>query len=261
MHFLKFVVFLGILTLTIGAKAEDLHEKPAGEVLHNSSDATATSMDSAHLNPLPCNFMPGLSVGDRLRELQCCNETVERYYRDWAIVSLPLTRFLETLRQWNCSQFQEQCNERTFAFTDYTELIYDYFCNYTLLIEKCLSRVVKTVLQRNTELGYSMNETLSKSSEQKLENTVNVMQTGNYFNDSNTWKKALSVLQPSQMTLEELLEPCIQVAQYDQEEIHDGSYQELVNFLVPSCQLSWCGFSAEAFQNHQISFWTCLSSK
>ena len=75
-----------------------------------------------------------------------------------------------------------------------------------------------------------------------------------------TWTSLVSFIQPSLMTIEELKEPCIEIAQYDVEQVHDGGYQELITLLVPTCELSWCGFSAETFQHHRISFWTCLTS-
>ena len=217
--------------------------------------------DLETLSPLACQFAPGLRVGNRMRELHCCNETVKEYYLLWSTVSLPLTRFLETLRQWDCPQFQEQCEKKIFAFTDYTELVYDYFCNYPNLVEKCLPRVVKIVSSAQDRLNYSISDT---SLIESLLTSTNSAQKSNDFGESisaKRWRNAISQIHPARMTLEELLEPCVEIAQYDQEEVHDGSYQELINFLVPTCQLTWCGFSGEAFRDHVISFWTCLSSR
>ena len=63
------------------------------------------------------------------------------------------------------------------------------------------------------------------------------------------------------MTIEELLQPCIQVAQFDQEDVHNGGFQEIVEFGIPSCGVAWCGFGADAMEFHYISVWTCLTSQ
>ena len=226
--------------------------------IFNKTSVISLERQRASLPPLGCDYAPGLIVGSRTWELECCADVVRLYNFQWYSVSRSLTLFLETLRQWNCPQFEEQCQKRVFAFTSFSELIYDYFCNYTTVIEACLPQVVSTVTrvqQRLNKIGtsFSVITKFDNTSEFQLstEPSINVM----------TWKRLVSFIQPSLMTIEELKEPCIEIAQYDIEQVHDGGYQELITLLVPTCELSWCGFSAETFQHHRISFWTCLTSK
>ena len=210
-------------------------------------------LQRANLPPLSCNFAPGLIVGNRAWELDCCTNLTRDYNFEWYTISKSLTLFLETLRQWNCPQFEEQCEKRVFAFTTFSELIYDYFCNYTNIVKTCLPQVVAAVERLN-------NSMTSKNKIVDFENTSAIQLSTEISIDVVTWKRLVSFIQPSLMTIEELKEPCIEIAQYDVEQEHDGGYQELISLLVPACELSWCGFSAETFQHHKISFWTCLTS-
>ena len=234
------------------------------EIFRGTTTATLMDDQRDNLKPLECEFAPGLVVGSRARELECCNETSRYYYRNWGQRSFPLTTFLQTLRQWNCPQYEEQCSSRVFAFTDFSKLVYDYFCNYTLLVEKCLPQVTATsavqkhfnVSNNDTSLeSFSFIPSASKFL-LKRKNSVS-----SNFQTQTDWKNAISRINVSEMTFDELLEPCIQIAQYDQTKTLDGSYKEVISVLNPTCELTWCGFSAEAFRSHKISFWSCLSSR
>jgi len=209
------------------------------------------------LAPLRCEFATGLIVGSRTRELECCNRVVNLYNFQWSTISMSLTTFLETLRQWNCPQYKEQCEKRVFAFTTFSKLIYDYFCNYTIVIETCLPQVLATASAVQQQLNNSLTSNytaLDFKSLSELENKTD-------YSKIMMWKSLASQIQPSLLSIDELKDPCIEIAQYDVEEVHNGGYQEVINFLVPTCELTWCGFSAETFRDHRISFWTCLRSK
>ena len=221
---------------------------------HNGSTAFDLEFQRDNLSPLNCNFAPDLIVGNRTRELECCYNVANLYNFQWSTISMSLTTFLETLRQWNCPQFEEQCRSRVFAFTPFSELVYDYFCNYTNVVETCLPQVVlavSVVEQRSNSDLTNNNITLTFANTSKIEESSEIM----------IWKSLVFRIQPSLLTIDELKKPCIGIAQYDAEMVHDGGYQELINFLVPSCELTWCGFSAETFRDHKISFWTCLISR
>ena len=212
-----------------------------------------------NLKPLACEFASGLIVGSRERELKCCNESVRYYLENWAFRSLSLTIFLQTLRDWNCPQYEEHCSSRVFAFRNFSYLVYDYFCNYTLLVEKCLPQV-----RMSTEAVQEFLDTSMIFSSSELDASTLLFEYRNRSMNLPTliqWKNAIFNIQPAKMTLDQLLQPCVQIAQYDQIEVFDGSYQEIVSVLIPTCKLSWCGFSAEAFRSHKISFWSCFSSR
>ena len=225
----------------------------------NSNKTVPTYSTEQFPKHLSCEFAPGFIVGNRTRELECCEQTARSYQFRWYSTSLSLTKLLETLQQWNCPQFLEQCETRVFAFTQFTSLVYDYYCNYTSVVEKCFSKVTKTVsvAQKRSNLTRIIDNTPSLNFKNQS------MTDRNPKNSSliSQWKNIISRIQPSLLSLDELKEPCIEIAQYDVEEVHDGGYQELINLFVPTCELTWCGFSAEAFQDHRISFWSCLSSK
>jgi len=242
----------------IAAKRQINNEEINGDFIVGTL-STNLQCQREDLPSLECEFAPDLIVGSRARELECCNELLNLYYLQWATNSMSLTAFLETLRQWNCPQYEEQCVKRVFAFTTFNKLVYDYFCNYTTAIETCLSQVnttVSSMLQR-------YNSSLTKSSKYTAANLKNFPQLENSTNSSEImkWKNLASLIRPSMLSIDELKEPCVAIAQYDNEKVHNGGYQELINFLVPTCELTWCGFSAEAFRDHEISFWTCLTSR
>ena len=209
--------------------------------------ATKTSYTADH-KQVPCGYVRGLVVGDRKRELQCCKSTVDRYHNQWLSNSLPLNRYLETLKEWNCPQFQLECDERLFDFNKFTRLMYDFMCSNSTFFEKCLSKLentTKTAPYVNISTNRDPQTTASNSSS----STIALVEV--------QWKKVLAAIHPAQMTIEELLEPCMQVAQYAQS---DGIriFQEVIDFGIPSCGISWCGFGAEAIRAHEVSISTCL---
>ena len=223
---------------------------------NNYTEAPITDLQTskALLHNLSCTFAPDLIVGNRTRELQCCEEVTRHYNFEWYLISSSLTSYLETLRQWNCPQFEEQCRSRTFAFTEFSSLVYDYFCNYTTLIEACLPRVIKTVTDMTKHSDF-----IGNNSKINRKETLNISRIPENFSLATMWENVIAKIDPSMMSIEELKNPCIGIAQYDAEEVHNGSYQEVINFLVPSCELTWFGFSSASFRHHRISFWTGLT--
>ena len=204
------------------------------------------------LQPLACIYIPGLVVGNRTRELECCNEIEIKYKYYWSKDSLSLTKHLETLREWRCPQFHEQCRDRIFNFTIFTDLVYDYFCDYTALVGKCLpilNQTLKSLQNGLVSSNYGNNDGILNLNGHRV------------FETEKEWKILVSSMRSNQMTIDDLLKPCIQVAQYEQEKLNDGDYQEVINFLIPFCQLTWYGFSSNIFQERDISTWTCLPKR
>ena len=244
-------------TLSLGQKIFQTELYTENSKKH-STDAPTTDLEfeKALLHNLPCNFASGLIVGNRTSSLYCCEEVTRSYNFDWFLMSASLTSFLETLRQWNCPQFEEQCKSRTFAFTEFSSLVYDYFCNYTTFVETCLPRVIETVAEISSRSDFTITDNNSITKQQNilglLRNPANVSLMA-------MWENVIAEIDPSMMSIEELKNPCIGIAQYDAEEVHNGSYQEVINILVPSCELTWFGFSSASFRYHRISFWTGLT--
>ena len=64
---------------------------------------SSTSIDenpatNSKRRPLECNYAQVLTVGDRKRELECCDQTVTNYHSQWIITKLPLSRYLAALK-------------------------------------------------------------------------------------------------------------------------------------------------------------------
>ena len=75
-------------------------------------------------------------------------------------------------------------------------------------------------------------------------------------------QRILVQIQPAQMTIEELLEPCVQMAQYIQaEENGTFRFQEVLHYGVSGCDITWCGFGPEAYLAHEISTGTCVTAR
>ena len=266
---LRFICTWVVFSLFLGC-AFSINPKTTDEIAFDRSNIS--DFDTTHDNQdqkindyskLPCRYAPGLSLGSRARELECCRRAKRTYEFFWAGRSLPLSRYLEKLRGWNCPQFQIECEERLFRFNAFTELMYDYFCNYTKFVKKCLPNVKQTIqpLQSLGKKSIVQNRVASSTA---LLNVQGSPHFGivNYNNRSiiTEWRELLGQIKTNKMTTEELLQPCIQVAQYDQEGIHDGGYQEIIDFGIPSCKIAWCGFGAEVMHARQVSVWTCLTS-
>ena len=96
-----------------------------------------------------CVATPDLFIQNRTRELQCCQTIFNNLYNSWYYQGAYLSRTLATLKAWNCPEFDEVCSDRLLAFTDYSSLVYDRFCNESSLIQRC-SLVVTKVL---SEIG------------------------------------------------------------------------------------------------------------
>ena len=93
---------------------------------------------------------PDLFIEHRTQELQCCENIIENLYTNWSNQGAYLSRTLATLKAWNCPQFDEVCSNRWLAFTDYSSLVYDRFCNESSLIQRCRS-VVTAALSEMSE--------------------------------------------------------------------------------------------------------------
>ena len=206
----------------------------------NQSSASTDENPATNSNrrPLECNYAPGLTVGDRQRELECCDQTVTKYHLRWIATKLPLNRYLAALKGWNCPQFQLECQRRFFGFTPFTVLLYDYMCNSSVFLDKCLQKLTEQFAQLNVDDG-------------DAERTVDEQ-----------LQRILAQIQPAQMTIEELLEPCVQMAQYIQaEENGTFRFQEVLHYGVSGCDITWCGFGPEAYLAHEISTGTCVTSR
>ena len=80
---------------------------------------------------------PDATKGDH----NCCRSLYTDFRRRYQNTNLRLTNFLEKLRAWNCSQFEEECEERYFSFNRFTSLVYDRFCDVKAFEKNCRSEL------------------------------------------------------------------------------------------------------------------------
>jgi len=190
-----------------------------------------------------------LIVGNRTRELECCNSIG---YHDWSTIAT----YLETIRQWNCtarlSYYCKYGNSAHSSSSLFENLLQNYYCNYTAVVETCLTQVhatVSAVQQRSKNLSPEI--ALTSELAENTEVSLKLIE----------WKNLTSLLHPSLLTIDELNEPCIAIAQYGVDEIRNGGYYLHDFFLYKifsKKSTDFCAFSVEALRFHNISFLSCL---
>ena len=92
-----------------------------------------------------CTPVPGLFIENRTREIECCDVIIANVYRLWSTQRVYLSKTLATLKSWNCPQLDQFCVNRSLAFTKYTALIYDRFCDESQLLQSCQSVVTSAI--------------------------------------------------------------------------------------------------------------------
>ena len=184
-------------------------------------------------NSSTCRYAPGLTVGNRTTELECCEKIVYDYYSTRKLYNGYLSTFLASLQTWKCPQFQHECERRTFNYTDFTSLIYLRFCNRSLMEAKCYDDILSIVTKQNSEVQTTTTK----------------------------YSRLVSKLNLLTLSEEDLTKPCVQVAMYDSNAGRPGHYHEIIEPFVPFCSFVWCGFDENVFIKKNVAPWTCMSSK
>ena len=190
--------------------------------------------NATHLEGITCDFADEENLVRNLtQELECCNITVQQYYLNWDRGSHYLTTFLNTLQTWECPQFKEECEKETFAYTDFTELVYLTFCERSLMETQCRDDLLQEVEKQSGNLAESFSFT-------ELAQSLN----------------------SSEISDGDLIKPCLQVAMLVANEPSSGRFQEIINPLAPLCSsFIWCGFDQNVITSRDISMWTCMPSE
>ncbi|CAK8694674.1 uncharacterized protein LOC143445492 [Clavelina lepadiformis] len=183
-------------------------------------------------NRTSCRFASGLTVGDREQELRCCNVTYDLFSRKWATGSAYLSTLLESLRGWNCPQYQQECHDQTFAYNTFTRLMYSRFCDHEKLEEKCTAEVRQTV---------------------EYQSATNIAIL--------TWSDAVRSLNVLDLNNDQLASPCVQVAMYERENGGHGHYHEVIQPLIPFCSFIWCGYDEQLVAAGRVTTWTCMPQR
>lgn len=200
------------------------------------SEPSLTANETAvYPQPLPCRYFPGYTVGNRSRELQCCDSLSEVYKGRWVSVG-SLNVFLEALRGWRCPQLSQECASPTFAFTQHNKLMYLRFCNQSQLLEQCEEKLMRLAKSKTKDFQTHGGDNSSLLQWKSLVSKVN-------FTDVNDFS-----------------DPCLQVATYDSQAGGYGNYQQILSTHVPFCSISTCGYDVTSLQRTHASAWTCISS-
>ena len=167
----------------------------------------------------------------RIQELNECNMTLNNFQRYWYYDSSYLYKFLSTLKSMNCPQFEQECKRKTYAFSEFTSLMYLKFCNHVELQNKCFS-TLKKIVQNHSQQNLSLA----------------------------TWKILKNELENiSSINIDELENSCVQIAMFEKR--YADHFVEVKNFLVPFCSFTWCGFNEQMFESKKISFWRCMPQR
>ena len=172
-----------------------------------------------------CVYAPDFNFEKRTEVEECCDYISRKYEIKWAIGTRYLTNFMENLKAWNCSQFYEECSNPTYDFTDFTKMVYTYFCDYDSFHTDCLIDI-ETALQVQ-------------------------------INPEKNWTDTIKFMDTSVLSDEDIMNPCIQLSLYESDRLNErNNFSEIVHTAVPTCGWIWQGFESNIIQERNISPWT-----
>ena len=193
-------------------------------ILHNSLGSAQNTTELKEL----CVYAPGFQFENSTINENCCDYVVKRFNMQWRGRRY-LTNYLENIKSWNCSQFYQECSDPTFDFTDFTRTTYKYFCDYEEFQAVCT---------------------------QDLEDIIGVR-----ISPSN-WSASVNLINTTQLSFDELLNPCVQVAVYERETAAKVyNFTEVVNVAIPTCGWIWYGFGTGVVQDRSITPWKLSSNQ
>lgn len=179
--------------------------------------------------------MGDVIINDDVRR-KCCSFVNEDFSRVWFRRGHYLTDFLTEIKRMECSHFRRECEEPTYDFNPFTELVYKRFCDPQELVNVCSREIAHLLLEYNEDIA-----------------------SGDHDNNTTWiehWKFLADNLDPDQLWLRELIKPCVQVAMFDH-----GRFTEIVQPFAPFCAMTWTGYDVETAIIHQVSPWTSMSMR
>ncbi|XP_076813529.1 uncharacterized protein LOC143460054 [Clavelina lepadiformis] len=185
-------------------------------------------------------------LGDKLfmSKVHACNVLVKNFTVQWSQGRHSLTNYLETLKIWQCPQFEKECQNRTYALTDFTSKVYSYFCDKASFEMNCLARVGRIT-------------SLKQHSDSQIQSGTNLPNQTNAF----LWSNLIKQLKLPYINEKQILEPCVQLAMFEKAKAKGKKFREIVRVHLPFCEFHWCGFDEDTFRNRRVSAWTCLSAR
>lgn len=200
-------------------------------------------------------------------KVECCDTLYTNFKKSWHYSMNNLVDMLRALKAWNCSQLKEECSKLTFAYTDYTKLVYSRFCNASHFVHTCkltlssaikdLSKIVETekgILRSQTgEAEEFFSDGSGEMSFSSIESSGD--------NDFVTMEKISIKHLREDLLPKEMITPCVQSAMIDVESMTSGILYEIKENQVAFCDIVWCSFPASYYRDQLISHWTCMPKK
>lgn len=231
--FLTYLVEAEITTALVPGSYETTTTFSSSVLLNNTEGSGYTglkfpAMDRTRTKSgkLICRFRGPYKSMNRKHELECCRETVKYFRRVWFNGGYYLTTYFEKLKIWRCPQYEQECRNKTYAFNDFSRLVYAHNCNQSSLEQECAS-AVKSAIGKPSIVS---------------------------------WNDVINDINSSELSFEQLIEPCVQIALYQSKTGGDGHFHEVVDVFIPFCGISWCGYDSSTVYSRSISSWTCMST-
>ena len=178
---------------------------------------------------IECRASNEIQEENGTNNIKCCDQVVKQYYETWSL-RFYLSSFLKILQTRKCPQFKQECERRTFDFTDFTSLMYSRFCNQSEMEEQCYDDIENIVTKQN-----------------------NGIQT-----PTSTYDELVSKLNLSVLSDQDSMNPCVQIAI---DPGNHGQYFEIINPEVPFCEAVWCGFNKKIATSKHIAAWNCMPNR
>lgn len=193
--------------------------------------AVLSSFCTSLVSSTSCMDSPMFHFGNNTEQSWCCEYHTKRFRQhQWYQGRRYLTNYLANMKAWNCSEFHQECQQPIFNLTDFTSLVYDYYCDYDLYQSTCNATLEK-VLPAGTDLHAN-------------------------------WSQAVSQLNTSLLSYDNLFEPCVQVATFESQQLNEvDNFYEIQHITVPTCDFIWQGFDASILGTHGISRWSLVPTK
>ena len=158
------------------------------------------------------------------------------------------------LKLWECQIFEEQCRERLYAFSEYTKLVYDRFCDPKKFESQCGVKLVpfmndrmKAVIQGDISSGDGI---LNKS----VAGSISMTPVG--------WSDTIhSEYLKSPLSRAEQEDPCVQAAMVNVQNFTFGRDFAIKENDMAFCDVPSCAFTAETISTYQITNSDCMPER
>lgn len=243
-----------IVTATLPDVVDRILTSTDTSSLDDTAIANSTDISShTSTDRMRCKYTMDVSLLEKNATLQkyCCSRMITIFQIYWNHSTMKLGDYLRALKMWKCKRFQEECDNRYYAFTQYTSLLYDRFCSADRFEYHCTSRVLPFV---QTEIL------------QEHRDSSQVHGSGGDFIEgeytlTNGWSDKLnSEVLLRNMSREDQMEPCVQAALVNIRNFSVGRYFEAKQSEMAFCSIAWCAFTTDVFATDHVTDSMCMSS-